>query len=102
MVTAEELRDRIDKLTQEAEELLLQRTRDDAHIYQEQVKILQKPLDNLTGGDVLLLLGVPCCLCMSWHPSLGRVVCGSGIRVCAVLSSITCPRLKVSHQHAYS
>ena len=54
MVTAEELRGRIDKLTQEAEELLLQGNRDDARLYQEQVKILQKRLDDLTVGDVLL------------------------------------------------
>ena len=67
MVTAEELRGRIDKLTQEAEELLLQGNRDDARMYQEQVKILQKRLDDLTGGDVLQF-DVPCCLGMLLVP----------------------------------
>eukprot|EP00891_Asterochloris_glomerata_P001814 jgi/Astpho2/1814/fgenesh1_pg.00037_%23_16_t len=50
MVNAQELRDRIDKLAQKAEELLQQGNRDDARTYQEQVKILQKQLDDLTGG----------------------------------------------------
>ena len=68
MVTAEELRDRIDRLTQEAEILLLQGKCDDARIYQEQVKILQKRLDDLLGGDVLLQWEVPCCLGMLLVP----------------------------------
>ena len=55
MVTAEELRDRIDKFNQKAEELLLQEKHDSARPYLEHVKNLQKRLDDLTGGDVLRL-----------------------------------------------
>ena len=55
MVTAEELRDRIDKFNQKAEELLLQEEHDSARPYLEHVKNLQKRLDDLTGGDVLRL-----------------------------------------------
>ena len=76
MVSAEELRGRIDKLTQEAEEQLLQGNRDDARMYQEQVKILQKRLDDLKGGNVLRLMCPAVWVCC-WHPSSGRVVCGS-------------------------
>ena len=69
MVTAEELRGRIDKLTQEAEEQLVQGNRDDVRMYQEQVKILQKRLDDLKGGEVLRL-DVPCCLGVLLAPQL--------------------------------
>ena len=55
MVTAEELRDRIDKFNQKAEELLLQEKHDSARPYLEHVKNLQKRLDDLTGRDVLRL-----------------------------------------------
>ncbi len=68
MVNAQELRDRIDKLAQKAEELLQQGNRDDARTYQEQVRILQKQLDDLTGGDGLLQLDVPCCLGILFAP----------------------------------
>ena len=81
MVTAEELRDRIDKLTQEAEELLQEGNRDDARIYQEQVKILQKRLDDLTGGDVLRQ-DVPCCLGMVLAPQ--PRACGLWLCTCCV------------------
>ena len=77
MVTAEELRDRIDKFNQKAEELLLQEKHDRARLYLEHVKNLQKQLDDLTGGDVLRL-DVPAVWVCCWYPSLGRVVCGSG------------------------
>ena len=77
MVTAEELRDRIDKSNQKAEELLLQEKHDSARLYLEHVRNLQKQLDDLTGGDVLQL-DVPAVWVCCWYPCLGRVVCGSG------------------------
>ena len=67
MVTAEELRDRIDKFAQKAEELLIQGDLDNARAHQEQVKILQKRLDEVTGGDVLQL-DEPCYLGMLLAP----------------------------------
>ena len=85
MVTAEELRDRIDKLTQEAEKLLLKGNFDDARSYREHVHLLRQELEDLTGGVMLQSTGVPCCLVMMLVPSLGRVVFGSrdraGLRV---------------------
>ena len=77
MGTAEELRQSIRKFNQKAEEVLLQEEPDSARAYLDHVKNLQKELDDLTGGGVLLQSDVPCCLGKSGHPSLGRVVCGS-------------------------
>ena len=69
MVTAEELRGRIRKFNQKAEELLLQEQHDSARPYLEHVKNLQNELDDLKGGDVLRL-NVPCCLGVLLAPQL--------------------------------
>ena len=69
MVSAEELRQSIRKFNQKAEELLLQEKHDSARPYLEHVKNLRQELDDLTGGDVLLQLDVPCCLGMLLAPT---------------------------------
>ena len=68
MVTAEVLREDIRKLTQKAQEYLQQENFDGARAYQEQIKLLRQELAELTGGDVLLQLDVPCCLGMLLAP----------------------------------
>ena len=52
MVTAEELRDRIDKLTQEAEDLLLKGNFEHARSYREHVQLLRQELDDLKGKEL--------------------------------------------------
>ena len=64
MVTAEELRDRIDQLTQEAERLLLKGNFDGARSYREHVQLLRQELEDLAGG-ILLQASRPSCLLWS-------------------------------------